>query len=581
MRRLLLVFLLLPIWSVLASELSNKLDRLTPMVQVSDPDAYSELVELTPAISQASPSLQIRWYVLYCNAALSSESLETVQQIRQKGLLLASRVKGGQLPPYLDACEADKLRLLGRYDEALTLVDESLQKYQSASALSVNLLKKAEILADTGELQAALDNIYQAITWLESDTTQPLYRPHPASISYALARIYFYLGDYLRSDTLFTEATQQIPASTTLGWIIRVNRIYTLMQQQRFQQGRQMMEALQGQLPQIDGDDQAQFHLLYAHLSLKVQDFSKAFNEASFAAEGFADFGMHERQARAWSLMAEAAFEQKQFEQGTLNLGRSRAYYQKVGDQNILTDLLRIEAVGLANQGRYQQAFAVQLAYQQEFAKQQNRMREDALLQQQTQLNQKLEQSRQAFSEQSAQYFEIHSQLLFWQLAAGLSALLWVFLVLFRLSNQTNNNADSHKVTRIHWKDRLEQVLAATDRSLPVVQIQWDSGELSESDKKRILHRDLRAKDILMQPESNRLLLLLPDASEAEGERLRYRISRHLANQGYRQISSGVARSHPLDRADSLLARLECNQIQHSLMHSVTPIAERNQQVMK
>ncbi|SDI35120.1 Tetratricopeptide repeat-containing protein [Ferrimonas sediminum] len=561
-----LLLTLLP-WSALADDLTQRLDALTLEVQLGAPDSYAHLDKLGPQIQSATPLQQMRWHVLRCESAAGSRSLSEVQQVVRQGLALAERLQQPQLAAYMNACESSKLMTQGQYEQALDSINRAIHDNSAYGALGISLLRRADIYADQGNLEAALDDLYQALTWLESTHDYPpLFQPHPAMLSYSLARTYYYLGDYLRSDTLFEQAVREAPSDSVLSWVIRVNQTFTLMQQQRFIEASQQMESLDALVPNMSLTDQAHFNLLYAHLSLKLDRFAKGYQYAELAISQFGELGMDERQARARGFLAESAFHLERFEDARYHLKLARERYRQDNDIRVLADLDRIESEGEALQGHFQKAYQLQLSYQKAYAGLQEQLRKDALLQQQAQLDQRIDRSRERLAAQSEEYFKLHNKLMIWQVIASLSLLLWLIWLLFKLTSNTGAGAGNRPLQSQDWRSQLEHALATTDRTLPVVQFNWEGPALSELDRKRILSRDLRINDIMLEPGDHQLLMLLVDASEAEAERLRYRLSRSLAEAGYLNITTGVARSHPLDRSDSLLARLECNQIQHSLM---------------
>ncbi|WP_169306955.1 tetratricopeptide repeat protein [Ferrimonas sediminicola] len=550
-----------------ADELSQRLDALTLEVQLSTPGAYDKLESLRPRALAATPELQMRWHVLLCEAAISNRSLSEAQQALDSGLAAASKLKMPQLVAYMNACEANNLMMLGKYDQALETINKAIHGEDSSSALGLSLLRRADIYSDQGDLESALDDLYQALTWMESSRNKrPIYHPHPALISYSLARTYYYLGDFLRSDALFEQAIKQAPGNSTLSWIIQVNHTFTLMEQERYQDAQTRMEQLEQLVPKMDMLAQARFNLLFSKLSLKLQRYSDAYDYADSALAMFGDLAMEERQARARSFLAEAAFHLNRFDEAANQLKLARERFTFEQDIRVLAELDWIESQGEAMQGNHQRAYALQLKYHEAFAEQQETLRKDALLQQKVLLDKKIDRSRTQLASQSESYFKLHNQLMAWQVAASLSLLLWLIWLVFKLTGNHRGKALPDNHAQLNWRTRLELALANIDRTLPVVKFTWEGPPLSDKVRKRILNKDLRCDDLMLECGDHQLLILLEDASEAEAERLRYRLSRCLAAAGYRNIATGVARSHPLDQADSLLARLECNQIQHSLM---------------
>ncbi|WP_417344733.1 tetratricopeptide repeat protein [Ferrimonas sp.] len=552
-----------------ADDLTQRLDELTLEVQLSTPGAYAKLDRLGARVLTATPQQQMRWHVLRCEAAISNQSLSEAQQAINSGLAAAEKLKKPQLIAYMNACEANNLMMLGKYDRALETINKAIHGAGAGHAMGLSLMRRADIYADQGDLEAALDDLHQALTWMESTHDKmPIYQPHPALISYSLARTYYYLGDYLRSDTLFEQAIQQAPQGSTLSWIIQVNHTFTLMQQERYQDASVRMEQLEKLVPTMDELAQARFNLLFSKLSLKLERYSDAYSYASLALGMFSDLAMEERKARARSFLAEAAFQLGKFEEANYQLKLARQRFTLEQDARVLTELDWIESQGEALQGNYQRAYELQLKYHSAYAEQQENLRKEALLQQKVQLDQKIDRNRAQLATQSSSYFKLHNQLMVWQVVASLSLLLWLIWLLFRLTSSRKVTESVQDYEHLDWRIRLERALSSTDRTLPVVKFSWEGNGLTDTLRKRIRNKDIRINDLMIECGERQLLVLLVDASEAEAERLRYRLSRNLAEAGYRNIATGVARTHPLDQADSLLARLECNQIQHSLMLS-------------
>ncbi|BDY06875.1 hypothetical protein [Ferrimonas sp. YFM] len=552
-----------------ADDLTQRLDELTLEVQIATPGAYRKLDHLGPRVLSATPRQQMRWHVLRCESALNHRSYSEAQQAVNQGLALAEKLKQPQMIAYMSACEANNVMMQGEYEQALEIINRAIHGEGADSSRGLSLMRRADIYAELGDLESSLDDLHQALAWMESVHSEvPIYQPHPAMISYSLARTYFYLGDYLRSDTLFEQAVREAPLGSNLIWVIQVNHTLTLMQQQRYLDASSRMENLKKLAPQMDISAQARFNLLFAHLSLKLGNYPEAYNYAASAVGTFSDLAMDERQARARSMAAEAAYHLKRFDEARHHLKLSRERYLVDQDKRMLTELDRIESAGEALQGNYKKAYELQLDYHDAFALQQEELRKEALLQQQIQLDQKIDRNRAQLATQSSSYFKLHNQLMVWQVVASLSLLLWLIWLLFRLTSSRKIIETVQDNEHLDWRTRLEQALATTDRTLPVVKFSWEGAGLTDKLRKRIRNKDIRINDLMIECGDRQLLILLVDASEAEAERLRYRLSRNLAEAGHRNIATGVARTHPLDQADSLLARLECNQIQHSLMLS-------------